>query len=216
MYIHTHTHTYIYIYIYIIDLLHKYHISVHTFVIAAIKHFPKGLDTFAVDVIIWLLRWNIIEEIEIYLIDTLLFSKLDDYEDGKDGSIDQPTERGIRTEEHIFTQHALIQDEALLDRLKPYLDGNTPMSEMLYLLATQIDAGCRRLFFDANDDDTETLMKGASGTSTARGITVDDDSVNSSSNTTAIPMFDVNADDILALVVRSKNRIIVNRRPIRF
>ena len=90
------------------------------------------------------------------------------------------------------------------------------MSEMLYLLATQIDAGCRRLFFDANDDDTETLMKGASGTSTARGITGDDDSVSSSSTTTAIPMFDVNVDDILALVARSKNRIIVNRRPIRF
>ena len=183
-------------------------------IIAAIKHFPKGLETFAIDVIIWLLRWNILVEIEMYLIDTFLYSKLDDFETCKDDSADEQTDRRMCTEKHIFTQHALIQDQALLDRLKPYLDGNTPMSEILYLLATQIDAGCRRLSFNANDNGVENVVRGTGRGGSSGTFTRDDDSVNSSSTSSTIPMFSVNADDILALVARSKSRIIVNARPV--
>lgn len=180
---------------------------------AVIKHLPKGLDTFAIDIIVWLLRWNVLVEVEMYLIDTSSYSKLDDYEVCTDENIDEHIERGVQTGRSISTQHALIQDQALLDRLKPYLDGKTPMSEILYQLATQIDAGCRRLSFD-NDHTVEGLTK-CTSTGTVGGIYVgDDDSVASTNTSGTIPMFSVNADDVLALVARSNNRIITNVRPV--
>ena len=87
------------------------------------------------------------------------------------------------------------------------------MSEILYQLATQIDAGCRRLSFD-NDHTVEGLTK-CTSTGTVGGIYVgDDDSVASTNTSGTIPMFSVNADDVLALVARSNNRIITNVRPV--
>ena len=186
----------------------------HKHMTIAIKHLPKGLDTFAIDIIIWLLRWNILVEVEVYLVDTQLYSKFDDYDACTGVAVDEEIEQEVRTEKSISTQHVLIQDQALLDRLKPYLDGNTPMSEILYQLAAQIDAGCRRLSFD-NDNINEVIVKGIN---TDNGSIVmgtgDDNSVTSSSTSGAIPMFSVNAEDVLALVARSNSRIIINMRPV--
>ena len=185
----------------------------HKHMMIVIKHLPKGLDTFAIDIIIWLLRWNILVEVEVYLVDTHLYSKFDDYDACTGATIDDQIEQEVRTEKSISTQHVLIQDQALLDRLKPYLDGNTPMSEILYQLAAQIDAGCRRLSFD-NDNINEGIVKGIN-TDNGSAFTMagDDNSVTSSSTSGAIPMFSVNAEDVLALVARSNSRIIINMRP---
>ena len=75
------------------------------------------------------------------------------------------------------------------------------MSEIVYQLATQIDSGCRRLSFEEGISKDYNAIDGT--------VTRDEDGVYSSSS---IPMFSVNADDILALVARSNNRIIVHTR----
>ena len=172
------------------------------YTILAIRHLPKGLDTFAIDIIIWLLRWNILVEVELYLIDTRSFNSSDDCKEEvnleNNGSEQMET---VRSEKGFFTQQTLVQDQALLECLKPYLDGNTSMSEIVYQLATQIDAGCRRLSFEVDISKDYNAIDGT--------VTRDEDSVHSSST---IPMFSVNADDILALVARSNNRIIVHAR----
>ena len=168
----------------------------------AIRHLPKGLDTFAIDIIIWLLRWNTLVEVELYLIDTRSFNSSDDCKEEvnleNNGSEQMET---VRPEKGFFTQQALVRDQALLECLKPYLDGNTSMSEIVYQLATQIDSGCRRLSFEEGISKDYNAIDGT--------VTRDEDGVYSSST---IPMFSVNADDILALVARSNNRIIVHTR----
>ena len=181
-------------------LIYIYIIYVYTTL--AIRHLPKGLDTFAIDIIIWLLRWNILVEVEFYLIDTRSFNSSDDCKEEvnleNNGSEQMET---VRSEKGFFTQQALVRDQALLECLKPYLDGNTSMSEIVYQLATQIDSGCRRLSFEEGISKDYNAIDGT--------VTRDEDGVYSSSS---IPMFSVNADDILALVARSNNRIIVHTR----
>lgn len=181
-------------------LIYIYIIYVYTTL--AIRHLPKGLDTFAIDIIIWLLRWNTLVEVELYLIDTRSFNSSDDCKEEvnleNNGSEQMET---VRSEKGFFTQQALVRGQALLECLKPYLDGNTSMSEIVYQLATQIDSGCRRLSFEEGISKDYNAIDGT--------VTKDEDGVYSSST---IPMFSVNADDILALVARSNNRIIVHTR----
>ena len=144
-------------------LIYIYIIYVYTTL--AIRHLPKGLDTFAIDIIIWLLRWNILVEVELYLIDTRSFNSSDDCKEEvnleNNGSEQMET---VRSEKGFFTQQALVRDQALLECLKPYLDGNTSMSEIVYQLTTQIDSGCRRLSFEEGiSKDYNAKTKGDDG-----------------------------------------------------
>ena len=78
--------------------------------------FPEGLKTQSVDIILWLLRWHMIRELHIFLLDTSMF------------------------QEGYYNNSAVVKDSRklsdrkiqILELLKPYLNGKKSLDEFMW------------------------------------------------------------------------------------
>jgi hypothetical protein len=97
----------------------------------AIEYFPTSYSSYAIDIIVWLLRWRMLCEVHTCLIRTNLNDPVSTIIDTNNTT---PTKSTPKTQFHNIEvkEDLTIDEEAVFDKLKGYLTGNTTLLEILW------------------------------------------------------------------------------------